>query len=112
MQQSVIAIGDENFDYDMMGALISRKVLLLDAVEIPAASQQKRLYQLVAEQLWVRAEQFYYFPVLHTSWLEQKQRTDEPEPPDEEQQVEIDCYQILLNELFYRKNRLDLEGCL
>ena len=102
--EAVIAVGSVNIDYDVQGALINNKILILKDVIIEEKYVDNKMFQFIADKL-IKSN-FYCIPIYD---IYGENNSIKKQHKKEENIQDIDIYTILLNEIFYRKNSINLE---
>lgn len=98
--ESVIVCGNQNFDYEVVGALINHKVIMLNNFTYRSDDVGKQLVEIITDRLILRRP-YYYFPILEEAKRDKNESKNELETED--------IYKILINQQFFKKNSQKLE---
>lgn len=108
-RESIITIGDEAIDYDVSSSLIKHKIIILNNIKIKEECIGKKFSELISENIIDREKSFYYFPIYNILKNNNKVNLYEEQSEKFISEIEMDLYNIILNEVFYRKNSINLE---
>ncbi|NFO55427.1 glycosyltransferase family 4 protein [Clostridium botulinum] len=108
-KQSIICIGDDVIDYNVSTSLIKHKIIILNNVKIKTEDIGKKISELISEKIIDRDKSFYYFPIYNILRKKNKPNLYEKKSKKLIPETEVDLYNIILNEIFYRKNSIKLE---
>ncbi|WP_294378824.1 glycosyltransferase [uncultured Clostridium sp.] len=101
--KAAIAVGNMDIDYDIQGALINNKVLVLKDIIIEEKDVNRMMFQFIADEL-IKLN-FYYIPIYNIYG----ENNSKKKQSKEKNSTYVDICKVLLNEIFYKKNAINLE---